>query len=82
MTILLVIYLLFLIGFIVFSIFGLYHLWKFGFQGDMCKIVMVTYSIVSGLIIFFSLMIILALNWSGVNFPSINNLLPNLFGGA
>jgi len=81
MTILLIIYLLFLVGFIVFSILGLYHLWRYGFQGDMCKIVMITYSIVSGLIIFFSLMIILTLNWSGVNFPSIDNIFPKIFGG-
>jgi hypothetical protein len=81
MIVLLIIYFIFLIGFIIFSILGLYHLWKFGFQGDMCKIVMITYSIVSGLIILFSLIVILSLNWHIRTFPNFGNLIPKLFGG-
>ena len=81
MIFLLIIYFIFLTGFIIFSILGLYHLWKFGFRGDMCKIVMITYSIVSGLIIFFSLIIILSLNWNIRTFPNFGNLFSKFFGG-
>ena len=77
MTLLLVIYFIYLVGFIIFSILGLYHLWKFGFRGDMCKIAMITYIIVSGLIIFFSLIAILTLNWNGINLPNIEKIIPN-----
>ena len=81
MIILPIIYLLFVLGFIIFSIFGLYHLWKFGFRGDLCKIVMATYVIVSGIIIFFSLVIILSLNWGATNFPSFGEFIPSFLGG-
>jgi len=80
MIILPIIYLLFVLGFIVFSILGLYHLWKFGFRGDMCKIVMVTYVIVSGIIIFFSFVIILSLNWGSTALPNFESFIPSFFG--
>lgn len=79
MAILLIIYFLFIIGFITFSFFGLYHLWKFGFRGDLCKIVMITYVIISGIIIVFSLLITMTLNWSGINFPDFADLIPDIF---
>jgi len=80
MTILIIIYFIYLFGFIIFSILGLYHLWKYGFHGDMCKIVMITYIIISGLIIFFSLIIMLSLNWQGTNFPSPESIFSKFFG--
>ena len=82
MTILPIIYLLFVLGFILFSIFGLYHLWKFGFRGDLCKIVMATYVIVSGIIVFFSLVIILSLDWgTAATFPNLEDFIPSFFKG-
>jgi len=81
MIALLVIYFLYVLGFIIFSIMGLYHLWKYGFRGDMTKITMITYVIVSGLIIIFSLIAILSLNWGGINLPSLDKLIPTFFRG-
>ncbi|HLC38771.1 MAG TPA: hypothetical protein VJJ80_01440 [Patescibacteria group bacterium] len=82
MIILLLAYLAFLLGFIIISGLGLYHLWKYGFRGDMTKIVMITYIVVTGIIIFFSLAIMLSLKWGSVSFPSIEEFIPQIFRGG
>jgi len=73
MSIILILYLIYIFGFIVFSVLGLYHLWKYGFQGDITKIVMATYVIVSFLIILFSLVIIMMLDWGSFKTPHIDS---------
>ena len=77
MTIILVIYFLYILGFIIFSFLGLYHLWKYGFRGDMTKIAMISYIIISAIIIIFSLMIIISLQWGSFNFPKLEDLVPS-----
>lgn len=57
----LILYLIFLFAFAIFSAFALYHLWQFGFLGDLCKPVAIVYLTCSGVIIFFSFVLILGL---------------------
>jgi len=47
----------------------------------MCKIAMVTYTIISTIIVFFSLVAVLSLNWQGVTLPNLEQFVPKIFGG-
>ena len=40
-------YIAFVLAFIVFSVAGIYHLWRFGYSGDLSKIIIVIYAILS-----------------------------------
>ncbi len=60
----LLIYIVYLIGFALFSIAGLYHLWRFGYVGDLTKPVMVVYVIIASLIIVASIVLILTHSWT------------------
>ncbi len=51
-------YLAFVLIFAIFSYFALYHIWRFGFVGDLTKIVVYGYVILSLLIIIISLFLI------------------------
>lgn len=44
-------YLVFIAIFLFYSIAGLYHLWRFGFAGDLTRPVIFLYSLLSALII-------------------------------
>lgn len=55
----LIIYFIFLTGFAIFSSFAIYHLWKFGFTGDLSKPIAIGYLFISGVIIFFTLIYVL-----------------------
>jgi hypothetical protein len=57
-----IIYLLFVLVFLVYSAAGIYHLWRFGYSGDLSKAVIYIYSLVSIVIIILSL-VFLSLNW-------------------
>lgn len=46
---------LFLAGYIIYSFFGLYHLKRFGYSGDLSKIIAKIYVILSVLIVASSL---------------------------
>jgi uncharacterized membrane protein len=63
MIFLLICYFVFLVGFIVFSASGLYHLWRFGYVGDLTKPVMVVYIIVAVSIIIATLFAISLRSW-------------------
>jgi len=47
MTILFISYFVFLVGFAIFSASGLYHLWRFGYVGDLTKPAIIIYLISS-----------------------------------
>lgn len=51
-------YLIFLAGFIIYSLAGIYHLWRFGYSGDLTKFIIVLYSLISAAIIVISLFLI------------------------
>jgi hypothetical protein len=55
MNYLIIIYALFLLGFLIYSAAGIYHLWRFGYSGDMSKVIIFIYSIISVSIIIASL---------------------------
>lgn len=40
-------YIAFVLAFIIFSVAGVYHLWRFGYSGDLSKVIIVVYSIIS-----------------------------------
>ncbi|MFA6963913.1 MAG: hypothetical protein WC227_04385 [Patescibacteria group bacterium] len=46
-----VIYLCVVLAFVIYSGVGIYHLWRFGYSGDLSKLAIVIYSIVSVAII-------------------------------
>jgi len=54
-------YLAYLIVFGVFSYFALYHIWRFGFVGDLTKMVIYGYVILSLAIIITSLFLIIVI---------------------
>ena len=54
----LVAYIIFLLGFIIYSAIGIYHLWRFGYVGDLTKPVIIIYSIIAILIIILSVVLI------------------------
>jgi len=41
------IYLCFIAAYLIFSIAGIYHLWRFGYSGDLSKLAILAYSIFS-----------------------------------
>lgn len=51
MNILIIFFIIYILGFGIFSWAGLYHLWKYGYVGDMTKPVIFIYSILSLLVI-------------------------------
>ena len=51
----LLVYSLFLLAFAIYSAFAIYHLWQFGYVGDLCKPVAIGYLVAAGAIIFFTL---------------------------
>ena len=63
MTILFISYFVFLVGFAIFSASGLYHLWRFGYVGDLTKPVITTYIILVTLVIIVSITLILTHSW-------------------
>ncbi|MCX6808385.1 MAG: hypothetical protein NTW50_01840 [Candidatus Berkelbacteria bacterium] len=50
-TALVISYLVFLVLYLLFSAAGIYHLWRFGYSGDLSKFIIFTYSIISIIII-------------------------------
>lgn len=57
--IVLVTYLIFILIFIIFSVAGIYHLWRFGYSGDLSKAIIVIYSFLSAGVIVTSLIMII-----------------------
>lgn len=51
-------YLIFLACFIVYSLAGIYHLWRFGYSGDLTKVIIIVYLLLSAVIIVISLFLI------------------------
>jgi len=54
-----IIYFIFVLAFFIFSLFGVYHLWQFGYAGDLSKPVAIIYIIIAAVIIFFTLFLVL-----------------------
>lgn len=50
-TYMIIFYLIFVIIFAAFSIAGLYHLWRFGYVGDLTHPVIIVYSVLATIII-------------------------------
>ena len=53
----LLIYFLFLCAFAIYSAFAIYHLWRFGWTGDLCKPVAISYIIISAVVIIITLIL-------------------------
>lgn len=58
MLYLFIFYFIFLVVFIAYSAAGIYHLWRFGFVGDLTRPMIVLYSIVATGIVVTSLILI------------------------
>lgn len=58
MIFLLIIYLIFLAAYLIYSAIAIYHLWRFGYVGDLTKLAIIIYVIISVLIIVFTLILI------------------------
>ncbi len=56
-------YIIFLLAFIIYSAVGIYHLWRFGYVGDLTKPVVITYSVLALLIIIMSIILISLEQW-------------------
>lgn len=71
---LLIIYVIVFIVFVVVSGLGFYHLWRYGYHGDVTKVIMVGYTVIMAMIIVFSIVIMLTLEWGDFkfNFQDIN----------
>lgn len=76
---LLILYFIVLVVFIIISGMGYYHLWRYGYRGDLTKIIMLGYLVIMGTIIIFSILIMATLNWSSFNF-NFQGINLNLFG--
>lgn len=64
----LLIYIVYVILFLIFSIVGIYHLWRFGYVGDLTKPAIITYVILVGLVLIVSMILILTHSWTiGIN---------------
>lgn len=63
MIILLICYVVFLAGFIAFSASGIYHLWRFGYVGDLTKPAIIFYVIISVSVIVITLIAISLRTW-------------------
>lgn len=55
MTYLFGFYIVFLACFVIYSIAGIYHLWRYGYSGDLSKVIIVVYTLISVFIIVASL---------------------------
>ena len=53
------IYFIFVLAFAIFSAFGIYHLWQFGYAGDLCRPAAISYLTVSGAVILFTIILVL-----------------------
>lgn len=58
MSYLLIAYFIFLFGYFIYSVAGIYHLWRFGYSGDLSKIMIIIYTIISIAVITISLSLI------------------------
>jgi len=47
MGVVILIYIVFILAFLVYSAAGIYHLWRFGYSGDLTRFVIVFYALVS-----------------------------------
>jgi len=63
MVYLLIIYFLFILAYMIYSAVAIYHLWRFGYVGDLTKPAIIFYIIVSVVIIFISLIFIIIRPW-------------------
>jgi hypothetical protein len=63
---LLLVYIVIVIIFSIFSIAGLYHLKRFTYSGDLSRIIIVIYSVVSIAVIIFSLSLLIIRTIEGV----------------
>jgi len=63
MIVLLICYFIFLVGFIIFSFSGLYHLWRFGYVGDLTKPAITIYLILTIAIIVITLIAMSFRSW-------------------
>lgn len=59
------IYFIFLIAYGAYSVAGIYHLWRFGYVGDLTRPAIVLYCLASAGVILFSLLLIASRDWSG-----------------
>lgn len=51
-------YLIFILGFVIYSAAGIYHLWRFGYSGDLSKVIIVIYVLTTAAIIVISLLLL------------------------
>ena len=63
MLIFLIVYIVYVLGFIGYSLLGLYHLYRYGYIGDLTKPIMVVYSIAAIGVIFLSIILIAIRPW-------------------
>ena len=63
MMTLLICYFIFLAGFIIYSILGLYHLWRFGYVGDLTKPAIFIYLVLVLTTIIFTFLAISLRSW-------------------
>ena len=63
MQFLLILYILFLLGYIIYSVIAIYHLWRFGYVGDLTKPAIVFYIAISLVIIALSFILIATRQW-------------------
>lgn len=64
MIILLICYLIFLAIYLVYSLVGIYHLWRFGYVGDLTRPAIILYVLMSAAIIGLSLLLIASRDWN------------------
>ena len=64
MIIVVVAYLVFLLLYLIFSVAAVYHLWRFGYVGDLTKTAIIIYVLLSAIVIAISLVSISTVNWS------------------
>jgi len=63
MIYLLTIYILFIVIYAVYSALAIYHLWRFGYVGDLTKPAILYYLIISAIIIIVSIIFISTRPW-------------------
>lgn len=64
MVIVVVAYFIFIVLYLIFSAAAIYHLWRFGYVGDLTKTAIVLYTLLSVVVIAISLMAVSTINWS------------------
>lgn len=57
-TTIIILYFASLLCFIIFSVAGVYHLWRFGYSGDLSKPAIIIYTLASAAVVLFSLFLI------------------------